>query len=67
MIKVFLTFLSIGGILSQRQIQQEKFEFTSPVDFVYRRHYIESLSTSSKLFDLGTPSGSKVSLKDKNF
>lgn len=65
--KLFLALVSVGIVLSDRQIKQEKFEFSNPVEFIYRRHYIESLSTSSKLFDLGTPSGSKVTIQKNNF
>lgn len=62
MLKLSLAILTIGFALAQDQLRQEKFEFTNPVDFVYRRHYIESLSTANKLSDYGTPSGSKITV-----
>jgi hypothetical protein len=65
--KIILAFVSVSAILCDRQIKQERFEFSNPVDFLYRRHYIESLSTASKLFDLGTPSGAKVTISKNNF
>lgn len=66
MLKLSLAILTIGFALAQDQLRQEKFEFTNPVDFVYRRHYIESLSTANKLSDYGTPSGSKITVTQDN-
>ncbi len=66
MIKFSLIFLSIGLALSQEQLKQERFEFENPVDFVYRRHYIESLSSANKVADYGTPAGAKITVAKDN-
>ena len=66
MIKLALAILATGFVLSDSQLKLEKFEFSSPVEFEYKRHYVESLSNAKKLFDYGTPKGSKIIISSDN-
>ena len=67
MIKLSLAFLAVGLALSQNQIKLEQFSYSAPTEFIYRRHYTESLSQASKLSDYGTPSGSKITVSEDYF
>lgn len=66
-ISTILVFL-LGVISCQDQIKLEPISYgANPVDYIYRRHYTESLSNATKLSDIGTPSGAKISISKNNF